>query len=439
MLWNLIVCLPIRHPSTTFSIYTIYLLPLLFILHCGLAATAGDIASEALTTTGEYRIIGWNDLGMHCMNERFRTLCILPPYNTLHAQVIRRGAVPQLMVSGVTVEFSFEDNSFSVGKTDFWDWEDKLFGVNLAANYGLTGNTLAGHMAPETSSFVVTGVPITPFRDSSPSTLYPYQLALLIARDAQSGVELARTRPVAPVSTEIRCGACHVDGMEDITTGDIETNILTLHDHEEGTNLMGSRPVLCARCHASNALGAPGNPELPNLSRAIHNRHTPSTTDKEEGTNDCYMCHPGVETQCHRDIMYSKGMRCSNCHGLMVDIANASRRPWIDLPRCGATTCHGSQFAEEPGELYRNSQGHGGLYCSACHGSPHAIWPSIEANDNIQTIALQGHAGTLSDCRVCHLENPSGPGPHGITVVQPTPTPTEAPSEVDPSRSALYK
>ena len=55
-----------------------------------------------------------------------------------------------------------------------------------------------------------------------------------------------------------------------------------------------------------------------------------------------------------------------------------------------------------------------GSYCEACHGSPHAILPSIEPNDNIQNIALQGHAGTLSDCTVCHATVPDGAGPHGI-------------------------
>ena len=29
-------------------------------------------------------------------------------------------------------------------------------------------------------------------------------------------------------------------------------------------------------------------------------------------------------------------------------------------------------------------------------------------------IALQGHAGALSDCRVCHGVVPAGPGPHGM-------------------------
>ena len=34
--------------------------------------------------------------------------------------------------------------------------------------------------------------------------------------------------------------------------------------------------------------------------------------------------------------------------------------------------------------------------------------------DNRQTLALQGHTGTLTDCRVCHGVTPAGPGPHGL-------------------------
>jgi hypothetical protein len=66
--------------------------------------------------------------------------------------------------------------------------------------------------------------------------------------------------------------------------------------------------------------------------------------------------------------------------------------------------------------LFHTSKGHGGLFCSACHGSPHAIVPTGNPRDNVQNTALQGHAGTLWDCSVCHGYYPSAPGPHGIVV-----------------------
>jgi hypothetical protein len=290
--------------------------------------------------------------------------------------------------------------------------------------------------------FAIEGVPLTPYLDSAPGPgsqyWYPYQKAHLVAKDSVTGQVLAETTTVAPVSTEMRCDTCHADGMQEgISTGNVETNILTLHDKEEDTNLMGSRPVLCATCHGSNALGMPGNPELPNLSRAMHNRHAPGgdaaaspwlaaaqaliaradsstlpTAVTDEGTDNCYLCHPGQQTQCLRDVMYSKGVTCINCHGGTAAVADPTRRPWIDLPRCG--TCHASQFAENDGKRYRDSVGHGGLYCESCHGSPHAILPTIQYNDNIQNIALQGHPGTLDTCTVCHTQVPPGAGPHGI-------------------------
>jgi hypothetical protein len=424
---------------------------------------ANNPAPNSAPQADIYKIIGWNDLGMHCMNESFANLAVLPPYNTLWAQVIRQGPEPDIVTSGVTVEYSIVDNTYSAGKTNFWQYARQLFGVDLAPNVGLTGATLAGQMHVSGDHFVVEGVPLTPYRDSAPQpgpqNWYPYQLAHLVVRDSATGQVLAETTTVAPVSTEMRCDTCHGDGMQEgIATGNVETNILTLHDREEETNLMGSRPVLCATCHASNALGAPGKPNIPNLSRAMHNKHAPENNARaasfnggalsalfsqaganalpaavaSEGTNNCYLCHPGQQTQCLRDVMYQKGLTCTSCHGGTADVANPARRPWIDEPRCGA--CHAAQYAENSGKRYRDSVGHGGLYCEACHGSPHAILPSTQPNDNIQNIALQGHAGTLSDCTVCHASVPAGAGPHGL---QPNVTPTATTTAgVTPTRTA---
>ena len=42
---------------------------------------------------GEYRVLANNDLGMHCSQEDFSEICILPPFNNLRAQVIKPGDV----------------------------------------------------------------------------------------------------------------------------------------------------------------------------------------------------------------------------------------------------------------------------------------------------------------------------------------------------------
>jgi hypothetical protein len=148
------------------------------------------------------------------------------------------------------------------------------------------------------------------------------------------------------------------------------------------------------------------------MSLAMHAYHIPAFPPPVTMANTCYACHPGQRTKCLRDVMYwDDGISCIDCHGDLAALADPMREPWLDEPRCGS--CHGARFAEEPGTLYRNSKGHGGLFCETCHGSPHAIVPTIVEADNFQNIALQGHAGTLSECQVCHGPKvPSGAGPH---------------------------
>jgi hypothetical protein len=354
-----------------------------------------------------YVLIGWNDLGMHCANKNFSTIAILPPFNNIYAQLIKNtpGQIPQIITSGVIVEYSIPGNTYSIGKTNFWTYAQQLFSLPqpLPDNIGLTGKGLTGTLDPQGNYFFARGIPITPFQDNNLITESPFQLIHLVAKDQSSLQVLATTDVVIPVSNEIGCvqSGCHSS----------EQNILNQH---EGSTL--TPPVLCANCHADNALGLGGNPNLPSLSEVIHGQHSelglPATTET------CYKCHPGPITQCLRDVMSQitiPTIQCENCHGTLQAIAqsiNNGREPWLEEPKCGDVLCHGSQYAEQPGKLFRESQGHGNLFCSACHSSPHAILPSREANDNLQNIILQGFSGTLQVCIVCHGDNPTSGGPH---------------------------
>ena len=80
---------------------------------------------------GDYIVLAWNDLGMHCYNRDFQDLAVLPPYNNLWAQVIKRGDPPQIVTTGITVTYVFTDNTYSVGKSNFWTYAQQLFGVTL--------------------------------------------------------------------------------------------------------------------------------------------------------------------------------------------------------------------------------------------------------------------------------------------------------------------
>ena len=368
----------------------------------------GTTALAAIEPLGDRIVIGWNDLGMHCMNRYFENLAVLPPFNTVWAQVVERGAaraLPTLLLEGVEIDYSFQGNTYSVGKTDFWDWEDQLFGVSLPPDIGLTGVGLTGVLEAHDHGWVVEGIPITPFDDADWTTEAPYQLMDLVLTDTL-GTELDATTIVAPVSTEMHCDDCHTHILGP------EIAVLAKHDDDNGTHLLSSRPVLCASCHASNALGLTGDPELPSLSEAIHYAH--GDMDPHERPS-CDQCHPGPVTQCLRGRHAMEGMSCEDCHGDLRQVADSiehGRRPWLDEPDCG--DCHGPDHASEPGTLFRNSRGHGGLYCEACHGSPHAIFPSREERDNRQSIRLQGFDGVLRDCSVCHGYLPFAPGPHGF-------------------------
>ena len=102
-------------------------------------------------------------------------------------------------------------------------------------------------------------------------------------------------------------------------------------------------------------------------------------------------------------------MGCTDCHGGMEEV-KSNPNPWLNEPRCD--TCHTEQKYAQNNALYRLSTGHGGLYCEACHDSTHAIATSSQPLDAIKFINLQGYAGTLSKCTVCHLTEPGGTTVH---------------------------
>lgn len=147
----------------------------------------------------------------------------------------------------------------------------------------------------------------------------------------------------------------------------------------------------------------------------------------------------------------SMEMQCQNCHGNMTTVGSLNRVGWFMEPTCqqchsGTATSNNGQirytsvftdtngtvrvpvnqtFATTPNtpaaglSLYRFSTGHGGLQCSACHGSTHAEFPSTHNNDNVRNVALQGHAGVMVECTSCHVSmavssTTAAGGPHGM-------------------------
>lgn len=376
----------------------------------GVAAfiTIGALGAFVPPAPNNYVVFAWNDLGMHCMNEDFSEMMILPPYNTVRAQVIdRTHGSPEIVTEGVTVHYRIPSNTHSFDKTNFWQYADELFGVALQPDVGLTGNGLSGTMvrAAGARDYIASGIPITPVDDSGRED--PYPLATVSVE--VGGQVVAVTQTVVPVSWEISCNICHT--TPGIT---VATDILRKHDVLHGTQLESQKPVNCSSCHADPALGAPGQPGIPNMSSAMHASHAARMGPAANLVSECYACHPGVRTNCQRDVHTSRGLSCISCHGGMAEVGDPARTPWVTEPRCA--DCHQAMRPsfefEPPGVLFRDATGHGGVKCITCHGSPHTMGPATTDTDNLQATRLQGHAGVISTCTTCHSSTPSDPFPH---------------------------
>ena len=390
-----------------------------FLAACSTTADNNGVTPvEIPAASMSYIVLAWNDLGMHDLNPTYDKEVLLPPYNNIWAQVIKRGNPPEIVTTGVTLEYRIVDNTHSYGKAtasplrsygQFWDNSFDLFGVSLAHDTGLNlvdpdiHNGLSGTMLLKGNHFEVDGVPVVPINDAG--TWDPYQVAEIVVRDASTSAELARTRATVPTSDEINCAKCHGQ-----TVGTVAVlSVLAEHDKlEETTFVAAGVPVLCADCHGSPALGqtGPGSSEL-YLSQAIHRFHSTITVTSAA----CYDCHPGATTKCNRSTAHTATAgNCTTCHGTLANVAatiTAGRVPWVTEPKC--SNCHSFIAEVDTGStLYRNANAHNGISCPACHGSPHAQIPSDKAVDHYQALQYQNKAVALGSCRVCHSGSKGG-------------------------------
>ncbi len=180
----------------------------------------------------DWTVVAWNDLGMHCMDADYSVFSILPPYNTIHAQVIDAGGnlvtePGDLQVSyRAIVDSAGSINRTSVGKTDFWDWVLPLYGAGPAVDEGLAEYAMPGasntaqtmNWDPANGWFTAEGIPITPYDDQLTKNSYP--MMRVTVRNA-AGAGLASVDIVLPVSDEMDCSACHASGSAatPVTTG----------------------------------------------------------------------------------------------------------------------------------------------------------------------------------------------------------------------------
>ena len=419
----------------------------------------------------DYVLLAWNDLGMHCITDDDRWFSLLPPANTIEAQLIKRGDPPEVITEDIVLTYQFQKDHRDPAKhLDFWDWAENNYGAKLERNVGVAGNGVDGEfkLVENLSSFVAEKTPVSPYRDSDGSYM-PYPRATVTALSADRKDTLAVTQVVLPASTEMGCRNCHGGdwrypggpGVSEETS----QNILAAHDRRNGTTLLqeakAGTPKLCQSCHADPALGTTGDPNVLNFSAAMHGWH--ANYMPLEGSKACQLCHPAYpqgHTRCQRGVHSKVNMGCTDCHGELTDHALSLLRheeakpaaahlisaltpksvasvddvnpriPWAQEADC--ITCHQdfdkpadgarafNKWNKEFAELFRQRHDESGMIrCIACHGATHAIYPATNPYspilDNIQPMQYQGEPyaiGANQNCQVCHTAKMDEPIHH---------------------------
>ncbi len=423
----------------------------------------------------------WNDLGMHCMDEDFSIFAILPPFNTLNAELIDKNGDRVSGGNGISVFYQAaadpdgSETKTSAPQTNFWEYAERLFGANLPGDTGLLGNAMPGisntpqamHWDATNSWWTAEGIPIIPKNQFGEIQAYP--LVRVTARNA-AGTLLADTLVTAPVSAEMNCITCHASGTQEAAEPpsgwseeadpirDYRLNILKLHDDRHLRNPLYAAALAQARllspgslrhpprsmpsrlsvraCHASNALGTTGAAGIPPLTQAMHaghaQRHRPGhrhhprrlgqqrqllpvppwQADQMPARRDgTHLRPPSASRSCparaataawRRSAPPAAPAGSTNPTARAATPAPTPTTPAMlrftasFLPDGSVREPADDRFATKPDSpapgvsLFRFSHGHGGLTCSACHGSPHAVYPTCERNDNLQSLDLRG-------------------------------------------------
>jgi Viral BACON domain len=318
-----------------------------------------NAASSGGSATG-YKLIGWNDLGMHCFDGAdYSIFGVLPPYNTIHTHLIDSAGKLVVSPTGYTVTYQAVNdpltntlNTTSRLKTNFWQFAAALGFGALAPDVGWKGYAMPGtgnaaqamNFSTADNTWLAEGIPMTPFADAAAAP-YPknyFPMMRLVAKNS-SGTVIASTDIVLPTSDEMSCSVCHAStssssaaqpaggwvNNSDVAK-DVKLNILRKHDDrfknvasflsavgplgysssglEATANTI--KPVFCDNCHASNALAKPGVAGIPALTTSMHSLHStvvnPATNQPMESSatrDSCYLCHPGPNTQCLRGAM----------------------------------------------------------------------------------------------------------------------------------------
>ena len=186
---------------------------------CSNQAVAEQPAPGTPGGAGTYRLLVNNDLGMHCGDLDTRIAGILPPFNVLHAQVIRAGgtgnvdpALNPTDIAGVFYSAASNPNDpalatgvtpvpndpNAVYKTNFWDIAIEAYdpfypaspGDPFKPTFNLTMNPDEGLPVPDLEALYILGEALSFNQQNMPGIADPYS-----ANDPQPFALLVGTQP----------------------------------------------------------------------------------------------------------------------------------------------------------------------------------------------------------------------------------------------------
>jgi len=369
------------------------------------ADTADCSTDPTCQTSGngpEWVVMASNDLGMHCACPGAEYFLLLPPFNTLRAQVIHRdvnnlqGGTPTVVAdNSIRVEYNIVENTDASLAADpyYQGWlaaAPKLFpGYDPAPGgviTGLAGKGLSGEMDAEPEGwYEAIGIPAFPDVSSNSTSQEkimtdplngpnrnPYLTGNVKVFDSATDELLAETNANVPVAFGGCCG-CHLqltadNGLEPTPLNSF--NLMgQLHERDNGINIAQMDPdgdgtpgpIRCSQCHLDPAMGEstpPGYTGYPTssytFSDVLHRWHVENSTVltyDPDLANNCYTCHPGNGVNCYRGHHTNKTVGrkqdqhlvwCSDCHGdLNQRVAeNQMAEPWSANTLPGCTECH---------------------------------------------------------------------------------------------------
>jgi hypothetical protein len=366
------------------------------------------------TSSRDVIVVATNDLGMHCACPGSEYFMLLPPFNTLRAQVIERGGRSPVVLddpNDIRVEYDTVENTEESLRADpyYQTWMEMMpkYGFGPAENaqgliQGLTGATLDGEMEAKTGEgwWEVIGVPLFPDVSDNSSLAdkvmidalgqdnpnrNPYLSVNVNVYDQSNDNLLASATTVAPVAFGGCCN-CHLTvaenhGRPNPTPLDSFQVMGQLHEERSavpadnthpgipGINIAlidpdgdgKPGPVRCSSCHLDPAMGESTPPGMLSTAEATKGQlMTDPNTDEPYRVSDFTfsdVLHRGhLENPAALAMDPNLAQNCYNCHpGNGVNCYRGHHATEIGT----ATLPDGTQV-ERPV-----------IWCTDCHGDLH--------------------------------------------------------------------